>query len=73
MLANVILKIGVDSGKGWLKITCSIYKRKEVEATEVIDNKRVRRSREDGIQGRKGFEDTGQRKVLYLAVTDTIP
>ena len=33
---NIILKIGVDSGKGWLKITCSMYIRKGEKLFELI-------------------------------------
>ena len=62
-------KLGGDSGKGFLKLTLSLYD-EEVDPSE-RPRKKARRSREEGITATA--EETGQKRILLLAVVPTIP
>ena len=62
-------KLGGDSGKGFLKITMTLFD-EEVDSEE-RPKKKARRSREDGITATA--EETGQKRILLLAAVPTIP
>ena len=67
-LEDCHLKIGGDTGKGFLKITASIFTESEVQ-----QNRKKRRTREEGIHGGSRFEETGQRMVLLLFLVKGVP
>ena len=62
-------KLGGDSGKGTLKMCMSLFDDNERPPAK----KAKRFSYEDGIGGGKAAEETGQGKMLCLAVVPTIP
>ena len=68
-LEECTLKLGADSGKGFFKLTASIY---IPSSPTPIVTKKVRRSREDGVCSER-FSETGQRKILLLAWCKDIP
>ena len=69
ILEECNLKIGGDTGKGFLKLTASIYE----PAAEAPTSKKIRRSRDDGIGGGRHFSDSGQRMILLLCVVKGVP
>jgi len=60
-------KIGGDSGKGFFKLTLTLYD-EDVEGGD----KKKRRKRKDGVTGGE-VEETGQSMILLLAVVPGIP
>jgi hypothetical protein len=62
-------KLGGDSGKGFLKLTLTLYDDESI--IEDRPAKKARRSREEGICGTYA-EETGQRMILLLAVLPTV-
>lgn len=64
------VKIGGDTGKGWLKITASIFQPKPTSSNQ---KHKKRRTRDDGISGGVRFEETGQRMILLLAIVKGVP
>ena len=67
-LEECTLKIGADSGKGFFKLTASMY----IPGSQSQIETKKRRSREDGVCDVK-FSETGQRKILLLAWCKDIP
>ena len=65
VLDECSVKIGGDTGKGWLKITASIFQPKPASNNQ---KHKKRRTRDDGISGGVRFEETGQRMILLLAI-----
>nr|XP_047132589.1 uncharacterized protein LOC124811278 [Hydra vulgaris] len=65
---NVDVKIGVDGGQGYLKVTLSITLKPELEVHS-IEKKRVKYSDEYGF---KEFKYTSVHKTLVLAVLPSI-
>lgn len=63
-------KIGGDSGKGFLKITLSIY---DPEDHERKPAKKARRSYDQGVSGGVKAEETGQSMIMVIAGVPTIP
>ena len=68
-LEECILKLGADCGKGFFKLSASIY---IPSSPSPIVTKKVRRSREDGVFSER-FSETGQWKILLLALCKDIP
>ena len=62
-------KIGMDMGKGKLKLTLTMYDEDDVIPVE--SHSRV--TREDGIGGGHVYRDLGGRKVIILAAVPDIP
>ena len=70
MLEECRLKVGGDTGKGFFKLTASLY----VPASRTAPiSKKMRRSREDGVSPVGKFAETGQRMILLLAWCKGIP
>jgi hypothetical protein len=70
MLEECRLKFGGDIGKGFFKLTASLY----VPASRTAPiSKKMRRSREDGVSPVGKFAETGQRMILLLAWCKGIP
>ena len=67
-LQDCTLKLGADGGKGFFKLTASIY----IPCSSTPNQIKKRRSREDGVCGAR-FSETGQRKILLLAWCKDIP
>ena len=58
---QVDVKLGIDSGQAFLKLTCSVSTRPEYK--EASDRKRLRFS--DGYESSKLFLDTSVKKNIY--------
>jgi hypothetical protein len=69
LLLVVMVKIGGDTGKGFLKVTASIF----TSTTEPPVSRKRRRTREEGISGGKKFLENGQRMILLLCVVKDVP
>ena len=65
------LKIGGDTGKGFLKVTASIYTSNATPLAE--KEKKRKRTREEGIGGGKRFVEHGQRMILLLCLVKGVP
>ena len=65
------IKIGGDTGKGFLKVTASIFNPNLSPQLETP--KRKRRKMSDGISGGVRFEDHGQRMILLLGLVKGVP
>ena len=65
------LKIGGDTGKGFLKVTASIFNPSSSPMLE--KGKKMRRTRDDGIGGGTKFEEHGQRMILLLGLVKGVP
>ena len=63
-------KIGVDSGKGFLKVTLTLYNEEEVIPLN-NNNQRVKRS--GGIGSNTSYRDLGSKKVIILAAMSGVP
>ena len=70
-LSECSLKIGGDTGKGFLKVTASIFSPNLSPQQE--NTKKKRRTREDGICGGLRFRETGQRMILLLCLVKDVP
>ena len=70
VLEECNLKIGGDTGKGFLKVTASIY---TSNAPTAEKEKKRRRTREEGIGGGKRFVEHGQRMILLLCLVKGVP
>ena len=55
ILEECNIKIGGDTGKGFLKLTASIF----TPNTEAPTSKKTRRTRDDGIGGGRLFSENG--------------
>ena len=67
-LEDYKLKLGADSGKGFFKLTASLYH----PCSSTSSLRKRRRSREDGFCAER-FSETGQRTILLLAWCKDIP
>ena len=65
------LKIAGDTGKGFLKITASIYTPSATPTQK--KGKKRRRTREEGVAGGVRFEDHCQRMILLLFLAKGVP
>ena len=64
------IKIGGDNGKGFFKLTATLYDDENISQSR--EGKKDRRKREHGICG-VPMEETGQNMILLLAIVPGIP
>ena len=69
ILDECSLKIGGDTGKGFMKITASLFTPNTADPV----SRKKRRTREDGISEVNKFSETGQRMILLLCVVKGVP
>lgn len=69
VLDDCHVKIGGDTGKGFLKVTASIF----TPTPEAQMSRKRRRTREEGLSGGKKFMENGQRMILLLCVVKDVP
>ena len=62
-------KIGMDSGKGHLRMVLTMYDEEDI--LPVHTNSRV--TREEGIGGGTGYKLTGRRKIMIIASAPRVP
>ena len=71
VLDECSVKIGGDTGKGFLKITASIYN--PGTSSQEKSAKKMRRTSKEGIRGGVRFVDHGQRMILLLGLVKGVP
>ena len=64
-------KLGFDEGKGFLKLTLSVYDPDDTIPNDATESKRITRSQ--GIKGGTNCVDTGVNKVFILAAAPKTP
>ena len=69
-LEDCKVKMGGDTGKGFFKLTSSLY---VPHMDSDVTSKKARRNRVDGVSKRDRFSESGQRMILLLAWCKGIP
>lgn len=71
---EVLVKIGIDGGGGFLKICLSVFKTEKEENPGVPSKRRKRHSLEEGVTsgGHGQLKDSGVKRLLLLAVVPSV-
>ena len=68
-VSDLVLKIGIDGGKGFLKMILTMY-----DPSDVLNNaKHSRITRESGIGSGQEYSMLGRKKIMILAISPNTP
>ena len=67
--SDLVLKIGIDGGKGFLKMILTLYDPSDVRN----NNKSSRITRESGIGSGQDYSMLGRKKIMILAISPKTP